>query len=86
LTENGDTFDKIAEHCAEWCPDWGFDPNNPGDSVRQKQLLKIWRTALAQLNPKLPQRGNLRASTRVQILSYADTVDRLIAWEKAQGK
>ncbi len=85
LTEEGDTFEKIADHCAEWCPDWGFDPTDPGASLRKKQVLKIWRTALAQLNPKLTQRGNLRAGTRVQILSYGEMVDRLAALEKDEG-
>jgi hypothetical protein len=86
LAEKGDTFDKIAERCAEWCPEWGFDPNEPNTTVRHKQVLKIWRTALTQLNPKLPQNGNIRASTRVQILRYGETVDRLAALEKAEGE
>jgi hypothetical protein len=86
LAEKGDTFDKIAERCAEWCPEWGFDPTEPNTSVRHKQVLKLWRTALTQLNPKLPQNGNIRASTRVQILSYGETVDRLAALEKAESE
>jgi hypothetical protein len=67
LTEKGDTFDKIVLRSAQWCSEWGDDSNAPTVKAHREEVLKMWRTDLARLNPQLPETGNIKEGTRVQI-------------------
>jgi hypothetical protein len=86
LAEAGDTFDKIVKHCVDWRPDWGYAPNNLRDRERRKNLDALWRAALAKLNPKLPQHGEIKTGTRIQVLTYAEVFDQLESMDKAESK
>jgi hypothetical protein len=85
LTGKDDTFNKIVQHCAEWCFDWNRWPDHDGKIVNEK-IVEIWRTGLARLNPQLPRTGNIKEGTRVQILTDAETAGRLKTLEKAARK
>ena len=85
LADTGDTFDKIVEHCAEWDNFWNRWPEGE-QKIQNERIIEMWRTGLAQLNPQLPKTGNIKQGTRVQLLTYAETVDRLNALEKAERK
>jgi hypothetical protein len=85
LAEKGDTFDKFVEHCAEWDNGWNVWPD-AGQKIKNERIIEMWRAGLAQLNPQLPKTGNIKEGTRVQLLTYAETINRLDALEKAERK
>jgi len=85
LTGTGDTFDKIVEHCAEWDNFWNRWPD-VGQKIQNEKIIEMWRAGLAQLNPQLPKTGNVKEGTRVQLLTYAETENRLKALEKTEQK
>lgn len=84
--EKGDTFDTIVSRCAEWCPNWGYDPENTHDRKIRQDVDTVWRAGVSELNPQLPLHGNIKAGTHIQVLTYAEVADRLEMVEEAERR
>jgi len=85
VSEKNDTLDKIAERLGYWQPGWACD-NEKSEVILKKQVLEMWIAELARLNPQLPNVGQIKEGTRIQILTYAETLDRMGAVRKEAVK
>jgi hypothetical protein len=80
MAGKNDTLDKTVERLGYWQPGWECYSDMKEDEKREvilkKQVLDMWTTGLARLNPQLPRSGGVKEGTRVEILTYQE-VDRL---------
>ena len=79
LAQKGDTFDGIVSHLATWTIGWD---TNRGDGG--KRIIEMWAGGLAALNPGLP-RGEIPEGTRIRLLKYVETLERLDLLQKSRG-
>lgn len=66
LAEKGDTLGKIVERLGFFERIWDDWPNKEKQQAEKKRILDMWRAAVIQLNPNLPQHGKIKGGTRVQ--------------------
>jgi len=78
LAEKGDMFDAIVSHLATWTIGWD---TNRGDA--RKRTLEMWADGVADLNPGLP-RGEIPEGTRIRLLRYNETLERLDLLQKSK--
>jgi len=71
LSGEGDSFEGLVEHLASWTLGW-----NSERKETRRNIVRMWRRGLARLNPGL-LRGSLMTGTRVNVLTYAETVSLL---------
>jgi len=79
LAQKGDTFDGIVSHLATWTIGWD---TNRGDGG--KRIIEMWAGGLPALNPGLP-RGEIPEGTRIRLLKYVETLERLDLLQKSRG-
>jgi hypothetical protein len=88
VAEKNDTLDKIAERLGYWQPGWkcyvDMKEDEKREGILKKQVLELWITGLARLNPQLPRFGEVKEGTRVEILTCqeVDKLDSNICQEK----